>query len=243
MRREMVMPPVPIEYSTYSAQQKIEKTKQYYEKIGGLYQRIDGFLSDYENRINNLLQDNASVDSVNAVLLEKNAQILCLYINEFSILKSICHIAKYEEEFNELSILQNCKTIKEAELWMQRCIFLLRRFEFDWEEDGELLELVEEKKISYICLAEILCMDHIVQKISVGSKVARYLYFNGLKREALLFLMQVENKLSYSEKKIMTFAMALLDMGERRLAYEVLLKYQNPNEEIKEMQEMLYKAL
>ena len=177
------------------------------------------------------------------VLVEKNAQILCFYINEFSVLKSMCHIAEYEEEFREPSILQNCSSIQEAELWLQKGVFLLRRFEFGGEEEEELFRLVQEKKISYICLAEVLCMDYFVQKTLAGSKIAQYLYFNGLKREAILFLMRLEQKLPYSEKKIMTFVMTLLDMGERRLAYEVLIKYQNPNEEIKEMQEMLYKAL
>ena len=51
-----------------------------------------------------------------------------------------------------------------------------------------------------------------------------------------MLVMRLEQMLPYSNRKVMSFAMLLLDMEEGRLAYEVLMKYQNPNEEIKQLQ-------
>lgn len=170
---------------------------------------------------------------------EKDTQILCRALNEFHVFRLLCRIAEEEDEFHEPCLMQNFQTMEEAVDWLQLCIFCVRDFEFDRETGSELVTLIKDKKMSYIFLAELITNNWIVQKIHTAERVALYLYENSQGREALLFLMRLEQMLPYSEEKIMIFAIALLNMGECRLAYEVLMKYQNPNEEIRQMQEEL----
>lgn len=243
MREGTLIPPIPKEYLTYSDQEKLTKTEEYYQKVDGLYHRMDISEEDYRKRLDFLLQNNAVLDELFAVLLEKEAQILSLYEYDFYVLKMLCQIAEKEEALKEPSILQVSHSMQEAVCWHQRCVFLLRRFEFEWEEEDELQLLVQEKKLSYICLAELICGEGIVRKIHTGSRIAQYLYERGLRREALFFLVWLEKQLPYSERKIMVFAMTLLDLGECRLAYEILMKHKNPNDEIKELQTELASVL
>ncbi len=239
MSEGILISPVPKEYASYSNQEKIEKTEAYYRKMDDIYSRMDTFEDEYRKRIEHLLQNNADAAAINSVLTEKDAQLLCHCSYQFVVLKSFCRIAESEEYFKEPCILQNFQTMAEAVWWRHNCVFLLRRFEFDWEETDELLMFMQNEKLSYICIAEIICENWIVRKIHTASNISYYLYKNGRKREAVLLLMRLEQMLPYSEKMIMTFSMTLLDMREFRLAYEVLLKYQNPNSDIKEMQEEL----
>ena len=97
--------------------------------------------------------------------------------------------------------------------------------------------------MSYIWLAEIICREWIVQKIATCCRLTRYLYEHGAKREAILLLMRLEKQLPYSERKIMNFTMVLLELGEGALAYEILIKHQNPDEEIKVLQDSLANIL
>lgn len=243
MKKGTLIPPIPKEYLTYSDQEKIEKTEKYYQKIDDLYRRMDATEGDYTKRLNQLLQQDVDWKELFEILIEKEAQILCLYKYEFYVLKILCQIAEKEAAFKEPSVLQNVHSMEGAVLWYQKCVFLLRRFEFEWEEDAELLLLMQEKKLSYICLTEVICGEGIARKIHTICRVAQYLYLNGLTRDAVLLLMRMEQQLPYSERKIMTFAMTLLDLGERQLAYEILMKYQNPDKEIKELQTALSEML
>jgi len=243
MKEGTLIAPIPKEYLTYSDEEKIEKTENYYQKINDLYRRMDVSREEYRKRINQLMVQGATFDKLFDVLLEKEAQILCLYDYDFFILKTMCQIAEKEETLQEMPTLQKVNNMQEAVNLHQRCVFLLRRFEFDWEEDEELLLLVREQKVSYVCLAELICGEGIVRKTHTAGKVAQYLYVNGLIREALLFLMWIEKQLPYSERKIMLFSMTLLDLGERQLAYQILMKHQNPSQDVKELQVALSQML
>jgi len=105
----------------------------------------------------------------------------------------------------------------------------------DWEPDEELLCLVQQKEVSYVLLAELICKEWISRKIHTGCRAFTYLYENGVRREALLFLMWLEQRLPYSERKIMHFSMVLLDVGEKKIAYEILLKHQSPDREMEDL--------
>lgn len=236
MNQEILIPPIPKEYISYSEQEMVERTEASYLEIDNMYKWVDVIHSDYRKRVNDLLQNEISSVQLNELLKEKDARILCRCLNEFNLLEKLCQIAKLEEAFSEPCVLQNFQTIEEAVYWLQVCVFSLRKIEFDIEEAEELYLQIKDKKLSYICLAEIVSENWIVQKIYTAENLARYLYGKGQKREAVLFLMKLEQMLSYSDKKVMTFAMMLLEMDEYRLAYEVLLKYQNPNEDIKQLQ-------
>lgn len=236
MDKGILISPVPKEYAFYTDNEKIEKTEAYYRKMDDIYGRVDTFEEAYKNRIEQLLQNEGKAADLTNVLKEKDAQLLCYCSYEFDIIRILCRIAEQEEIFKEPSVLRNVHTMEEAVSWRHKCVFLLRRFEFDWEETDELLMLVRERKISYICLAEMICENWIVQKVHVVDRIVRYLYENDQKREAMLLLMRLEKILPYSEKKVITFAMTLVDMGEFQLAHEVLLKFKNPNEDIKELQ-------
>lgn len=236
MGLEILIPPMPMEYTTYSEGEAIAKTEEFYEKIFDNYKQVEVYREDYSNKLNHLLQSEASVAELEKVFEDKGAQLLSGALNEFHVLRVLCRIARDEVAFSEPCLLQNIHSMKEAVDWLQLCVFALRDFEFDREVRGELLLQVREKKLSYICLAEIVAGSWIVQKIHAAERIAGYLYENGHRREALLLLMRLEQKLPYSEQKIIAFAMVLLDMGEHRLAYEVLMKYQNPNGEICQLQ-------
>jgi len=236
MGQGILIPPIPKEYMSYSGEEAIARTEENYEKIADMYKRVDDIADEYKKKIERLLQSGASAIQLCEVFQDKDVRTLCRALNEFQELRGLCRIAEEEEVFQEPSVLQNFATMDEAVQWLQMCFFVLRDFEFDREVSEELLWLVQKKKLSYICLAEFILDNRIVRKVHTAERIAVYLYENGQCREALLFLMRLEQKLSYSEKKIMTFAMALLDMGEHSLAYEVLMKYQNPNDEICQLQ-------
>ena len=243
MKQEILIPPIPKEYISYSKREAIERTEEIYEEIEDMYEHVDIIQNDYKNKINHLLQSGVSAAQLGQVFKDKDAQTLCRALNDFHILRVLCRIAEEEEVFLEPCLLQNIHSMEDAVQWLQLCIFMLRDFEFDKEVNEELFLHVKEKKLSYICLAEIVADSWIIQKIHTAERIAVYLYENGESREALLFLMRLEQMLPYSEQKIMTFAMILLDMGEYRLAYEVLMKYQNPNEEICQLQAELSRLL
>ncbi len=231
-----LIPPIPKEYMTYSEEEAIARTEEIYEEIAEMYKQVDIIRDDYREKIDCLLQNKVSAGQLGEVFQDKDVRTLCRALNEFQELRGLCRIAEEEEVFQEPSVLQNFATMDEAVQWLQVCFFVLRDFEFDREVSEELLLLVQEKKLSYICLAEFILDNRIVRKVHTAERITVYLYENGQCREALLFLMRLEQKLPYSEQKIMTFAMALLDMGEHRLAYEVLMKYQNPNDDICQLQ-------
>ena len=224
--------PVPKEYIGYSDKEKIEKTEQYYRKMADLYQRIDKTKPDYMLRVNDVLQKGATRREVVEILHEKEAQILCHYSQEFYILDFVCMVAELEEAMDSFPVLSGIQSLEEMSLLHQKCVFLLRRFELDWESDEELLYMVKEKQVSYILLAELIRKEWIFRKIYTGGRVFRYLYENELKKEALQFLIWLEKRLPYDENKIVFFTNMLLDAGERRLAYEFLLKHRNPNKDI-----------
>ena len=243
MREKTLIPPVPREYISYSAREKIEKTEQYYEKMNEVNHKMTGFQEKCKKKINALLVTQPGSEEVLAVLNEEEMRILCQYMYQFVLLKRICKIAQTEEFFKEPGVMQNIRNLEDVEEWYQICLFKIRRFEFNMELDDELLAYIKQGKLSYIFLAELIGEKEIVQKVQTGCKLAEYLYKNGYRREAVLFIMRLEQKLPYSERKVMHFAMTLLDMEERQLAYEVLMKYQNPNADIREMQSMLSKIV
>ena len=243
MREKTLIPPVPKEYISYSEEEKIEKTEQYYKKVSELYSRIEGFQEECKKKMNALLETQADTKDLLAILSEEKMRMLCHYTYDFALLKRMCRIAEVEEVFKEPCVMQNICNLKDVTEWYQRCLFLVRRFEFNWEEDCELLDFIQQGKISYICLSELICDNEIIQKIQTGCRIAEYLHKNNCQREAVLFIMGLEQKLPYSERKVMHFTMTLLDMGERQLAYEVLMKHQNPNADIREMQITLSKMV
>lgn len=243
MRDKVLMPPIPMEYTSYSNQEKIEKTECYYKELSKVYLTIEGIEEEYKKRLDVLLEKKLKAKELLNILHKEGVQMLCNYRYEFTLLNRLCQIAEMEEVFSEPCVLQNIHSIKAAADWYQKCIFLIRRFEFDWEEDCELADLVKQREVSYICLSELVCVKDIIQKVQTGCRITAYLYRNGCPREAVLFIMRLEQKLPYSDGKVMHFAMILLDMGERKLAYEVLMKHQNPNAEIKELQSTLSKMI
>lgn len=234
-----MIPPIPKEYITYSNQEMNRRTEIYYQKIADLYCRMDASKEEYRKRLDFLLYNNVTSVELFKVLSEKEAQILSLYEYDYYCLKVLCDIAEKEELFNEPSVLQNVHNIDDAVYWQKKCVFLLRRFEFGREEDDELLLYVRQKKVSYIFMAELICGNSIVRKVHTACVVAKFLAQNGITREAVLLLMWLEKQLPYSERLIMMFSMTLLDMGERKLAYEILMKHRKPDSDIKELQIML----
>ncbi len=243
MNKGILIPPSPKAYKTYSDYEKIEKTEEFYEQMADTYDRLDILRPIYEEKMNNLLNNGSSYKEIINVLMEKEAQLLCPYLYPFQILKQLCDIAAIEEQFNECSVFQNVGSIEDAIQKQQKCIFLLRRLEMDWEKDEEIFTYMQRGEISYILLAELICTDSIIRKVYTGCSVAGYLDEKGLKREALLFLVWLEQRLPYSDRKIMHFAMTFLDMGDVKLAYETLSKHRNPNNDILDLQNTLRDAL
>ena len=239
MKQEILIPTVPKEYSTYSDTEKIEKTEEYYREIDVAYQKVDAFKTKYMDKVDKLLRNQVGVEALEKVLVETEAQSLCNYTNEFAVLRFICYVAKNEEVFGEESVLHNINNLEQAVSWLQESIFLLREFEFNREEEETLFLLLTQRRVSYIWLTEIICREWIVQKISIGCRLTRYLYEHGAKREAILLLMRLEKRLPYTHRKIMHFTMTLLELGEHALAYEMLIKHQRPDEDIKSLQDTL----
>ena len=183
MNEGILISPGPREYSNYSEQEKRKKTEEFYREMEEIYNEIDGTKPKYLSRINGLFKEKYKVSELVAVLKEKDAQFLCAYSYDFFILRLLCNIAEMEEQFGECSVFRNVQSIEEIVNKQQKCIFLLRRFEMDWEEDEELLVLMQRGDVSYILLAELVGTDMIVRKVHTGCRVAKYLFDNGLKRE------------------------------------------------------------
>ena len=155
MGEKVLIPPIPKEYISYSEQEAMARTEEIYEEITSLYERVDIIRDDYQKKINDLLQSEISATVLGEVFQNKDAQTLCRALNEFHELRNLCRIAQEEEQFQEPSLLQNFSTMDEAMQWLQLCVFVLRDFEFDREASEELFFAVGEKKLSYICLAEL----------------------------------------------------------------------------------------
>lgn len=213
------------------------------EEIYKKKQEANAIVKNYEEtckkRMDAILEKQVDVKDLLTLFDKKEIKLLCHNTQDYRVLHRICQIAEMEKSLGETCILNSVQSMSDVLDFYQKCIFLIRRLEFDWEEDDDLLELMRQKKLSYIALAELACENIIGQKVKAGCRIADYLHRNDYKREAVLFIMRLEQKLPYSEKKVMYFAMALLDMGEYRLACEVLMKHQNPNADIKELQKTL----
>ena len=234
-----LLPPFPAEYAVYSEKEKLEKTEWFYRKKQEVNSVVEKYEEECKKRMDVILKKQVEVKNLLLLFDKEEMQLLCQNTQEFKVLKTFCQIAEMEIELGEVSVLHNIHCMEDVITFYQRCIFLIRRFEFDWEEDSEMLELLKQKKVSCIALADLTCEKMIAQKVKAGCRIAECLYTNGYKREALLFIMRLEQRLPYSERKIMHFSTTLLDMGECRLAYDVLMKHQNPNEDIKELQNEL----
>lgn len=243
MKNGILLSPNPKEYEKYTDRKKIIKTEELFERVERIKDNINQNKEVYRKRIDILLAKGTKAEEVAVILQEKMGYQLCNHESEFHAFKILCQIAEYEEKFKEPCVLQNFHNMEEAGNWLQQCVFELRRFEFGWEDGTEFLTLLQERKLSYICLADILCKCEIIRKYETAGRLACYLCGNGWKREAILLLIWVEQMLSYSDEKIMSFTMTLLEMGERKLAYEMLMKYRNPDVYVKEMQAALAKKL
>ena len=239
MGKATLLGPVPKEYSTYTDIQKMEKTEIFYRQMEKIYQNVDEIKAEYFDRVEKLLKEEAGVSALKDILEEKEAWKLCDYSNVFYALRFLCRVAQLEEAFNEPNALQNIHSMNEVFSWVQESIFWVRRFEYERVTESSFFLMIQQKKISYIWLAEIICEDWIVRKVSTCCRVARYLFNCGETREAILLLMFLEKKLPYSDRKIMSFSLALLEMGEYTLAHTVLMKHQNSDEETIELQREL----
>ena len=237
--KKYLIPPSPGEYTNYSKQEMFEKTDDFYREIQEMYSTLESLETGCKKRLDAILEKQVEAKDLLILFEQKGIQLLCQNIFEFRVLERLCQIAEMEKALGEAGILHNIHCMDDVVAYYQKYVFLIRRFEFDWEEDDELLESVRQKKLSYIALAELICEKTIGQKVKVGCRIADYLNRNGCKREAILLIMRLEQKLPYSEKKVMHFAMTLLDMGEYRMAYEVLREHQNPSADIRKLQNEL----
>jgi len=241
MVTEYFICPVNEKYAYCTEEEKRVKTEKTFEVLKEYYEKIEAVESDYINRINSVLNTGAGAKEALAILGDTMGQMICYYRYRFHLFEILCHIAKQEEECGESVVFRNFHTMDEAYEWIQRRIFELRRVELGWEEDsyGKLLNLLKNNEISYICLAQLIGKCEIIRKLETADRMAKYMYKHGMGKKAVSFLMWLDDMLPYSEEKIMTFTMTLLEMNERRLAYKEILKFREPNEEIKEMQNVL----
>lgn len=241
METEYLICPVNEKYASCTEEEKREKTEKTFEEIKAYYEKIEAVESDYINRINSVLNTGAGAKEALAILGDTMGQMICYYRYRFHLFEILCHIAKQEEEHGEPVVFRNFHTIDEAYEWIQQCIFELRRVELGWEEEsyGELLNHLKNNEISNICLAQLIGKCEIIRKLETADRMAKYMYKRGMEKKAVSFLMCLDNILPYSEEKIMTFTMTLLEINERRLAYKEILKFKEPNDEIREMQKVL----
>lgn len=234
--------PEPKEYEIYSTEEMMAETEKMFERTTEIYAVVGREKEKYQNKINSLLQLKRKPEEVLQLLNDETGELLCAHDGEFQTFRILCHIANCEEELGEPSVFQNVTGISDSCVWFQKRVFEIRKLELEWIDDEELtklIELVSQKKISYICLAEIVHKGAIARKVQTADNLARYLHRMGVVREALLFLVWLDKLLPNGEKKVMSFTNTFLEMGQIRLAYEELLKYQNPDEPVREMQRAL----
>lgn len=245
MKEKAFIWPVSKDYAARSEQENQIKMEEAFKELEKYYYQISINEKYYREQVDALLSSGAKAGEILEILESDDGQVFCSYLYEFRLLEILCQIAEIEERRQEPWVFQNFDSIKSARAWVQQRIFDLRKFEFDWGEEyyQNLLKLISESKMSYICLAMIICKCEIIRKLETASKVTEHLYRSGKKREALLMLMWLEQMLPYSEEKIITFTATMLELGESRFAYEMLLKYQNPDENIKSLQEKLRRGL
>ena len=239
MVEKYLIPPFSEEYETCSEREKMEKTELIYKTKQEVYTIVESLEEACRNRMDTILERQVDVRDLLLVFEKKEIQLLSQNVQEYNVLNRLCRIAEMEKVVGEVSVLSNIHCMDDVMDYYQKCIFLIRKFELDWEEDGALLNLIQQKKLSYISLAELIGEKMIIQKVKAGCQITDYLYRNGCQREAILFIVRLEQRLPYSVRKIMHFTTTLLNMGERRMAYEMLMKHQNPNEDVIELQNML----
>ena len=192
MGKGTLLSPVPMEYGTYTDLEKLEKTNEFFEKINKIRDNVIQKRDEYRNRIDTLLASDSTAEMIGTIMQEEEGFLLFNYDNDFAVFRTICQIAEYEEKFGEPIILHNFFNMKDACDWLQQCVLNVRRFEFDCEDGKEFLELFQQKKISYICLAEIICRCEIIRKYKATENLVLFLFRSGWKREAILLLIWVE---------------------------------------------------
>ena len=201
-----LIPPFSEEYETYSDREKLEKSEELYRVKQEVYTIVESLEETCKKRMDTILERQVDASNLLLVFEKKEIQLLSQNVQDYKVLNRLCQIAEMEKVLGEVSILDNIHCMDDVMNYYQRCIFLIRRFELDWDEDCSLLDLIREKKLSYVALAELICERMIAQKVKAGCRIADYLHRNGYEREAVLFIMSLEQKLPYSVRKIMNFA-------------------------------------
>lgn len=237
--------PIPKEYGEFNREQAIKATEKYFDGISELYETIAAVGADYKIKINDLLAKGASIGKLADVMLEKEVQSLCYNEYEFCSFVVLCQIAMKEEAMGLPHILRNMKSITEACELMQKIVFGIRRVEFGWEDEKleDFLGLIQREQISYICIADMLCQRTVINPLYAVCRIAKLLYAKKMEKDAAMLLVLADESLPYSDKKIMKFAEVFLDMDMPKQAYIILDKYQEPNEEIVEIQRLLGEKL
>lgn len=225
--------PIPAIYEGYSASKAREETNLYFEKINLMYKNLSIKGAKCINKLNQLLKSKAGAKKLSELMLSEDYMELCCYDGDLNTLVVIGQIALKEESVGLPTITRNVSSMEEAIYLFRQVTFGLRRIAFGWESDIiSFLQLIRSHNISYICLAECICQNTIVNQVATASRLAILMTEQNMAMDALKMLIMLDSMFEYSEEKVLIFTNAFLVIGARRMAYEEILTYRNPNEEI-----------
>ncbi|HKM35320.1 MAG TPA: hypothetical protein VJY54_11335 [Lachnospiraceae bacterium] len=226
--------PIPAKYEDFSASKAREETNQYFEKIHMQYTKMGPKGAEYRSKINQLIRSRADVNMLSELMLSEDYQQFCCSDGDLNTFVAIGQIALKEDSVGIPTIIQDVNSLEEAISLFQQISFGLRRVAFGWKrnETSDFFELIKQHNISYICLAESICQSTIVNQITTASMLAKLMFEQNMAMEALKMLIMLDSMFAYSEEKILEFTNAFLNIGSKKMAYEEILKYRNPNEEI-----------
>lgn len=233
--------PIPSAYVYYSPSEAREETKLYFEKIAGIYENLRKKGAYYRNKINCLLAGKTDAKQLSELMLIDEYRELCYYDGELNTMVVIGQIALKEESVGLPTIIRNVSSMEEAIYLFQKVTFGIRRVAFGWEKEelSDFIQFLKNDKISYICLAECLRQGTIVNQVATASRLAILMTEQNLTMEALKMLILLDTMFQYSEEKILIFTNTFLEVGAKRLAYEELIKHQNPNDKITDLIQQL----
>lgn len=232
--------PMKKEYLSYSFDETLVATEQELQRLEADYREAEKRKSFFSNKIDYILL-NEDENKILELLDEQEFLELCKCDYDMYRMKCYIYIFAREKQIGINGNLPNAKDFMEAIGIYQEAIFFLKRFELGYvlPESEELLFFIIGLHFSYIFFGELICSDHVYDKIVVCDKLFAELLKCRMKKEAVLLLFYTSDKLVNNEAVILCFTQLLLDAGEMELGLQMIQKLREPSEEIKKLQRLL----
>lgn len=174
--------------------EKMAESEEMFQDLKVRYEEFEAVGKLYYSKIDTILKNKDSFEELTKLIRSEECMHACVAENSFSDLRFWYRIAEREYASGLDLTLYHTNSINEAEIVLQQLHFYLHRFEFEWDISAceEVLDFIREHYISYVCLAEAICMTKYNRPVHISTKLAGMMERAGMRMEALKLLCLVE---------------------------------------------------